>query len=240
VIEEILAGTEASLFALSDGDTVIPFGTAQDYKRAFNGDKGPNTGGMGAISPAPALSSAITDRAMDEIVRPTIAAMRARGTPFRGVLYAGLMITGEGPKLIEFNVRFGDPECQVLMPRLESDLAEILAAAANGRLAGIETRWSRRHAVTVTMANRGYPGAYEKGGQIRGVDAAVRAADIVVFHAGTSMDGARLLATGGRVLNVTALGDSPDEARQRAYEAVARIDWPGVHYRTDIAAGGSA
>jgi phosphoribosylamine--glycine ligase len=240
VIEERLRGTEASLFALSDGDTVIPFGTAQDYKRAFDGDQGPNTGGMGAISPAPALSSAITERAMDEIVRPAIAGMKARGTPFRGVLYAGLMITREGPKLIEYNVRFGDPECQVLMPRLESDLAEILAAAANGKLAGIEPRWSRRQAVTVTMANPGYPGAYEKGGEIRGIDAALRDEDVVVFQAGTTRDGTRLLATGGRVLNVTALGDSPDEARQRAYEAVARIDWPGVHYRTDIAAGGSA
>ncbi len=238
VIEEVLAGREASLFALSDGETVIPFGTAEDYKRAFDGDKGPNTGGMGAISPAPALSSAMTERAMDEILRPTIAGMEARGTPFRGVLYAGLMITGQGPKLIEYNVRFGDPECQALMPRLESDLAEILLAAATGRLAGTEANWSRRHAVTVTMANLGYPGAYEKGGEISGLDTALGAADVVVFHAGTSADGSRLLATGGRVLNVTALGDNAEEARQRAYAAVARIDWPGVHYRTDIAAGG--
>jgi phosphoribosylamine--glycine ligase len=238
VIEELLTGTEASLFALSDGVSVIPFGTAQDYKRAFDGDAGPNTGGMGAVSPAPALSSAMTERAMDEIVRPTIAAMRARGTPFRGILYAGLMITREGPKLIEYNVRFGDPECQVLMPRLESDLAEILAAAANGRLAGSEPKWSRRHAVTVTMANPGYPGAYEKGGEIHGLEAAA-GEDVVVFQAGTSKTGARLLATGGRVLNVTALGDTAEQARQRAYAAVARIDWPGAHYRTDIAAGAS-
>jgi phosphoribosylamine--glycine ligase len=237
VIEETLAGAEASLFALSDGETVIPFGTAQDYKRVFDGDKGPNTGGMGAISPAPVLSPMMAERAMDEIVRPAIAGMRARGTPFRGVLYAGLMVTGEGPKLIEFNVRFGDPECQVLMPRLESDLAEVLFAAANGGLAGVEPEWSRRHAVTVTMANRGYPGAFERGSEIRGIEAAA-GEDVVVFHAGTSRDGARLVATGGRVLNVTALGDSAAEARQRAYDAVARIDWPGVHYRRDIAAGG--
>jgi len=236
VIEELLTGREASLFALSDGETVIPFGTAQDYKRAHDRDRGPNTGGMGAISPAPSLSPAMAERAMDEIVRPTIAAMKTRGTPFRGVLYAGLMVTAEGPKLIEYNVRFGDPECQVLMPRLESDLAEILLAAATGRLAGIEPQWSRRYAVTVTMANPGYPGRYEKGAEIGGLDALGGAGDLVIFHAGTSREGGRLIATGGRVLNVTALGDSAGEARRRAYEAVAAIDWPTAQYRTDIAA----
>ena len=238
VIEEYLTGTEASLFALADGETAIPFGTAQDYKRALDGDEGPNTGGMGAVSPAPALSSAMEERAMAEIVRPTVAAMRARGTPFRGVLYAGLMITNDGPKLIEFNVRFGDPECQVLMPRLESDLAEILNAAATGDLGGVTPSWSRQHTVTVTMANPGYPGAYEKGAPIGGIDTAEALPGVVVFQAGTARDGDRLIATGGRVLNVTASGDSVAEARDRAYQAVAAIDWPGAHYRTDIAAGG--
>jgi phosphoribosylamine--glycine ligase len=238
VIEECLTGIEASLFALADGETVIPFGTAQDYKRALDGDEGPNTGGMGAVSPAPALSSTMEERAMAEIIRPTVAAMKARGTPFRGVLYAGLMITNGGPKLIEFNVRFGDPECQVLMPRLESDLARILNAAATGGLGSVTPSWSRQHAVTVTMANPGYPGAYEKGAAIGGLGAAEELPGVVVFQAGTARDGDRLIATGGRVLNVTAMGDSVAEARARAYEAVAAIDWPGAQYRTDIAAGG--
>ena len=237
VIEELLAGTEASLFALSDGETAIPFGTAQDYKRALDGDNGPNTGGMGAVSPAPALSSVMTERAMEEIVRPSIAGMKARRTPFRGVLYAGLMVTTAGPKLIEFNVRFGDPECQVLMPRLESDLLTILAASANGGLAGIETIWSRRHAVTVTMANPGYPGAYTTGAEIRRLNNATGTGDVFIFQAGTSLQDDRLLASGGRVLNVTALGDTRGQARERAYRAVAAVEWPEAQYRSDIAAG---
>lgn len=237
VIEEKLTGIEASLFALSDGDTVIPFGTAQDYKRARDGDTGPNTGGMGAISPSPALTEALTEQAMAEIVRPAVAAMRARGTPFRGVLYAGLMIAAGGPRLIEFNVRFGDPECQVLMPRLESDLADILLAAARGGLAGIAPRWSEDTAVTVVMAGRGYPGPTEKGAEIRGLDKAAAIPGAIVFHAGTALDGDRLVAAGGRVLSVTARGANAAGARQLAYAAAAAIDWPEGFYRRDIAAG---
>ena len=236
VIEELLVGSEASLFALSDGETVIPFGTAQDYKRALNGNRGPNTGGMGAISPAPTLPEELVERAMDEIIRPMIAEMKRRGTPFSGALYAGLMISAEGPKLIEFNVRFGDPECQVLLPRLTSDLAEILLATATGRLAEIELLWSRDHAVTVTMANPGYPGPHSKGTKIGGMDAANKVEGVFVFQAGTSIDRELLLATGGRVLNVVATGTSVEQARNRAYSAVAVIDWPEAQYRTDIAA----
>lgn len=237
VIEECLAGTEASLFALSDGETVIPFGTAQDYKRAYDGDGGPNTGGMGAISPAPALTPEMLDRAMDEIVRPTVAAMRQRGIPYRGVLYAGLMITDEGPKLIEYNVRFGDPECQVLMPRLQSDLAELLLATATGQLAGAKPEWSDDAAVTVTLATRGYPGAYQKGSEIKGVKEASSLPGVTVFQAGTATEDGHLLASGGRVLNVTATGKNAQEARERAYAGVATIDWPQGFHRKDIAAG---
>lgn len=234
VIEEALIGTEASLFALSDGNMVIPFGTAQDYKRALDNDRGPNTGGMGAISPAPALSAELTERAMAEIVRPTIATMKARGTPFIGVLYAGLMVTAEGPKLIEYNVRFGDPECQVLMPRLASDLAEILFATATGKLGQVTAEWSADQAVTVTMANPGYPGAYAKGAEISDLATAEEMEGVTVFQAGTSREGGRLIATGGRVLNVTAVGSSAEEARKRAYAGVSAIDWPGAFYRKDI------
>ncbi|MGD9740155.1 MAG: phosphoribosylamine--glycine ligase [Bauldia sp.] len=237
IVEEYLDGREASLFALSDGTTVIPFGTAQDYKRAGDGDTGPNTGGMGAISPAPALTSALVEEAMATIVRPTIAEMARRGTPFRGVLYAGLMLTADGPKLIEYNVRFGDPECQVLMRRLDSDLAEILLAVATGRLAGEAPEWSDGAAVTVVMAARGYPGSYEKGTAIRGIGAANGIAGVTVFHAGTKLgpDGG-VIANGGRVLNVTATGMDAEEARRRAYGAVAAIDWPEGTFRSDIGA----
>lgn len=234
VIEECLAGTEASLFALSDGENAIPFGTAQDYKRAGDGDTGPNTGGMGAISPAPALSPDLVDRAMAEIIRPTIDAMRRRGTPFRGVLYAGLMITDEGPKLIEYNVRFGDPECQVLMPRLKGDLATILNGAAKGQLTPDAVMWSSQTAVTVVIANPGYPGHYEKGGTIEGIRAAESLPDVTVFQAGTARSEDKLIATGGRVLSVTALGATAETARNRAYEATREISWLGSWHRTDI------
>jgi phosphoribosylamine--glycine ligase len=234
VIEELLAGEEASFFALCDGETVLPLASAQDHKRAFDGDAGPNTGGMGAYSPAPVMTPEMTRRAMDEIVLPTVAALRARGAPYRGVLYAGLMITGEGPKLIEYNVRFGDPECQVLMMRLASDLLEALLATAEGRLAGLDLRWREAAALTVVMAAKGYPGDYAKGSEIRGLAKAEAHPDVKVFHAGTRREDARILADGGRVLNVTALGAGIAEARERAYRAAAEIDWPDGFYRRDI------
>jgi phosphoribosylamine--glycine ligase len=234
VVEEFLVGEEASFFALCDGTTAIPLGTAQDHKRAFNGDQGPNTGGMGAYSPAPVLTPALEARVMREIVAPTVSAMKARGTPFAGVLYAGLMLTAEGPKLIEYNVRFGDPEAQVLMPRLESDLVPALLAACDGGLEGFELRWSGDAALAVVMAAKGYPGAYPRGSQIRGVVEAEAMDGVLVFHAGTKRDGARLLADGGRVLNVTATGGTVAEAQGRAYAAVERIDWPEGFFRRDI------
>ncbi|MFL5195276.1 MAG: phosphoribosylamine--glycine ligase, partial [Microvirga sp.] len=219
-----------------DGTTAVPIGTAQDHKRAFDGDRGPNTGGMGAYAPAPVLTREIEAEAMREIVAPTLAAMRRRGTSFAGVLYAGLMITGEGPKLIEYNVRFGDPEAQVLMPRLTSDLVPALVAACEGRLADVELRWSDDAALTVVMATKGYPGAYARGSEIRGVEAAVAMEGVVVFQAGTKRDGARLLADGGRVLNVTATGRTVADAQARAYAAAERIEWPEGFYRRDIGA----
>jgi phosphoribosylamine--glycine ligase len=234
VVEAFLTGEEASLFALSDGETVVPFGTAQDHKRVHDGDLGPNTGGMGAYSPAPVLTPALTERAMAEIVRPTVAALAARGTPFRGVLYAGLMVTENGPELIEYNVRFGDPECQVLMPRLESDLLDLLLRAATGRLAGAAPAWRDGTALTVVMAAEGYPGEPRKGTAIRGLTDA-EAAGATVFHAGTALAGdGTLVANGGRVLAVTASGATAAEAQRRAYEAVDRIDWPEGFCRRDI------
>lgn len=236
VIEEKLEGIEASLFALSDGETVIPFGTAQDYKRVGEGDMGPNTGGMGAISPAPALPPSLVAEAMETIVRPTVTEMRKQGTPFRGVLYAGLMVTVEGPKLIEYNVRFGDPECQVLMLRLQSDLVPILIAAASGTLAAMETLWSDATAVTVVMASKGYPGAFKRNTRIGGIEAAEACPGVQVFHAGTTRDESGILAAGGRVLNVSALGADAKQARAKAYAGVDAIDWPDGFFRKDIAA----
>ncbi len=234
VIEECLVGEEASLFALCDGETAIPFGSARDYKRVHDGDAGPNTGGMGAVSPAPALTADLTDRAMTEIVLPTIAAMRTRGTPFRGVLYAGLMLTATGPKLIEFNVRFGDPECQVLVWRLDSDLLPLLVAAASGTLPTADAVWSAEPAVTVVMAARGYPGPVAKGTVIRGIAAAGNEPAVTVFQAGTARAGGEIVAAGGRVLNVTARGASVAQARSRAYAAAEKIDWPEGFFRRDI------
>ena len=234
VIEEFLHGEEVSVFALSDGKEALFFGTAQDHKRVGDGDEGPNTGGMGAYSPAAIVTPALIDDIMARIVCPTVAAMAARGTPFKGVLYAGLILTAEGPKLIEYNARFGDPETQVLMPRLTSDLVPILMAAAEGRLAGVTADWRDETALTVVMAAKGYPGAVEKGSPIEGLEAA-EAAGAIVFQAGTGRraDGA-LTAQGGRVLNVTALGASVTEAQARAYDAVGRIDWPEGFCRRDI------
>ncbi|WP_026381342.1 phosphoribosylamine--glycine ligase [Afifella pfennigii] len=236
VIEECLVGEEASFFVLTDGKTALPLATAQDHKRAYDGDEGPNTGGMGAYSPAPVLSPALQRRAMEEIVTPTLAAMEAAGTPYRGVLYAGLMMTQDGPKLIEYNVRFGDPECQVLMARLESDLLPLLHRAATGRLAGAAIDWRAQAALTVVLASKGYPGAYDKGSEIKGLEAAEAVEGVTVFHAGTRREDGRLVAAGGRVLNVTALGRDIAEARARAYEAAARIDWPQGFSRSDIGA----
>lgn len=234
VIEEFLVGEEASFFALVDGENILPLASAQDHKRVGDGDTGPNTGGMGAYSPAPIMTDAMTDRVMKEIIEPTVAVLKARNTPYRGVLYAGLMITEAGPKLIEYNVRFGDPECQVLMMRLMSDILPALIATCDGVLAHVDLRWFDKTALTVVMATEGYPGAYDKGSEISGLDALRAMDDVQVFHAGTKRDGNRVLANGGRVLNITALGETPAAAQARAYEAVGQVDWPQGFYRKDI------
>jgi len=234
VIEEFMTGEEVSYFCLVDGDTVLPFGSAQDHKRAFDGDEGPNTGGMGAYSPAPVFTPELEKRALEEIVRPTVRAMKTLGNPFRGVLYAGLMLTPDGPKLVEYNVRFGDPECQVLMMRLKSDLLEILKATADGTLGAVGAEWSPEPAITVVYASRGYPGTFEKGAPIGGIDAANAVEGVKVFQAGTRWDGERLLSWGGRVLNVTAAGPNLAEAQARAYRAIELIDWPEGFFRRDI------
>ncbi|MGW5958934.1 phosphoribosylamine--glycine ligase [Methylorubrum thiocyanatum] len=234
VIEECLLGEEASFFALCDGTRAVPIGTAQDHKRVHDGDRGPNTGGMGAYSPASIVTPAIAEAVMTRIIAPTLEGMAAKGTPFSGILYAGLMLTSEGPKLIEYNTRFGDPEAQVLMPRLTGDLVPALLAAAKGDLSGVDIGFDpHRAALTVVMAAQGYPGTVRRGTEIRGAEAAGDAG-IVVFQAGTRRDGERLLADGGRVLAVTALGASVREAKDRAYAAVRRIDWPDGFFRTDI------
>jgi phosphoribosylamine--glycine ligase len=235
VIEEFLEGEEASLFALVDGKTAVPFASAQDHKRVGEGDVGPNTGGMGAYSPAPVLTPELEAQAMEEIVRPTARALAAAGTPFSGVLYAGLMLTAEGPKLIEYNVRFGDPECEAVMPRVEGDFAELLMAVASGRLSGIERpRLSPDYAVTVIVAARGYPGTPIGGGVIREIEAAEQVPGVTVFHAGTAHGEGGLIAKGGRVLAVTAVADTFANARARAYRAVDQIDFADGFHRRDI------
>jgi phosphoribosylamine--glycine ligase len=234
VIEEFLEGEEASLFALVDGETAVAFASAQDHKRVGEGDTGPNTGGMGAYSPAPVLNPDLEQRAMDEIVRPTARALAAAGMPFCGVLYAGLMLTSGGPKLIEYNVRFGDPECEAIMPRVEGDFAELLNAVATGRLSQVEPALSDSFAVTVILAARGYPGKPESGGFIRQIEAAELVEGVTVFHAGTAQSEAGLIATGGRVLAVTAIADTFANARARAYRAVDQIDFAGGFHRRDI------
>jgi phosphoribosylamine--glycine ligase len=236
VIEEFLVGEEASLFALCDGTTALPFGTAQDHKRAFDGDTGPNTGGMGAFSPSVVLDDAMVERAMATIIRPTLAATAARGTPFRGFLYAGLMITGEGPQLVEYNCRFGDPECQVVMPRLMTDLVTAMLAARDGMLANFSCRFSGKRTVGVVLAAEGYPGEFVRGDVISGIEAAAAIEGVTVFQAGTKADGTRLLANGGRVLTIVGEGQSFAQAHRRAYAGVAAIDWPGGFHRTDIGA----
>lgn len=234
VIEEFLAGEEASFFALVDGKHALALAAAQDHKRVGDGDTGPNTGGMGAYSPAPVMTREMVERTMREIIEPTVAAMAKRGTPFKGVLFAGLMITAEGPKLIEYNVRFGDPETQVLMLRLKSDLLPALLAAVDGVLDTFDVRWHEDAALTVVLAAKGYPGAPEVGSEIKGIEVAGAIDGVQIFHAGTRRDGDRLLAHGGRVLNVTARGRTVAEAQARAYAAAAVIDWPGGFYRHDI------
>ncbi len=234
VIEEFLDGEEASFFALCDGETAIPLATAQDHKRAFDGDKGPNTGGMGAYSPAPNIDATMSNRIVNEIITPTMRAMKAMGTPYKGVLYAGLMITPGGPKLIEYNARFGDPETQVLMPRLKSDLVPALLASRDGILKSFDLRWYETPALTVVMAANGYPGNYVRGTVIEGLDDAAAVEGVQVFHAGTKAEGGHILANGGRVLNISAIGKTVREAQARAYAAIARIRWPEGFYRRDI------
>jgi phosphoribosylamine--glycine ligase len=234
VIEEFLTGEEASFFALCDGATAMALTTAQDHKRAFDGDQGPNTGGMGAYSPAPNIDDAMSARVMAEIITPTLRAMRVMGTPYKGVLYAGLMIGADGPKLIEYNARFGDPETQVLMLRLMSDLVPALLASRDGQLKSFDLRWYPDPALTVVMAAKGYPGEYARGSVIEGLDEAAKVEGVEIFHAGTKADGNRILVNGGRVLNVSAIGKTVKEAQARAYEAIARIRWPQGFYRHDI------
>ena len=235
VIEEFMEGEEASFFALSDGDHALPLATAQDHKRAFDGDTGPNTGGMGAYSPAPVMTPAMTRRTMDEIVIPTARGMAARGTPFKGVLFLGVMITADGPKLYEYNVRFGDPECQALMPRLMSDLLPALQAAYDGELSNFDVRWRDVASIAVVMAARGYPEAPQRGSEIRGLDRAAAVPNVLVLHAGTEADaGGHVRAVGGRVLNICATGPNVQAARDAAYTAIGRIDWPEGFCRQDI------
>jgi phosphoribosylamine--glycine ligase len=234
VIEEVLAGEEASFFVLSDGAEVLPIGTAQDHKRIGEGDTGPNTGGMGAYSPAPVMTPEVERRALDEIVRPVVAEMARRGTPYRGVLYAGLMIEAGRPRLVEFNVRFGDPECQVLMMRLGAQVLDLMLAAAEGRLAECRVHWADDHALTIVLAAEGYPGQYETGAPIRGIDALPEDSFRMTFHAGTARTEAGLAAAGGRVLNATGRGATLAEARSRAHALAEAVAFPGCVWRRDI------
>jgi phosphoribosylamine---glycine ligase len=235
VIEEFLSGEEASFFVLSDGQHALPLASAQDHKRVFDGDKGPNTGGMGAYSPAPCVTPAIADEVMARIIRPTLDGMAKDGHPYKGVLYAGLMLTATGPQLIEYNVRFGDPECQVLLPRLKSDLLPALLAARDGVLKDFDLRWHDQAALCVVLAAPGYPDDPQRGSEIRGLDAAAASDPTVqIFHAGTKRVGEKLVADGGRVLNIVGLAATIEEARRRAYAVIDRIDWPEGFCRRDI------
>jgi phosphoribosylamine--glycine ligase len=234
VIEEFMVGEEASFFVLCDGEHALPLATAQDHKAAFDGDKGPNTGGMGAYSPAPVMTDAMCKHVMDEMITPTLRALAAMGTPYKGVLFAGVMVTKDGPKLVEYNARFGDPECQVLMLRMKSDVLPALIACADGQLKHFDLRWYDDVALTVIMATKGYPGDYGKGSVIRGLDKAKAVDGVEIFHAGTKRAGNDIVANGGRVLNVCAMGKTVVEARERAYRAVDLIDWPEGFCRRDI------
>jgi phosphoribosylamine--glycine ligase len=234
VIEEFMDGEEASFFVLCDGETALPIGTAQDHKRVGEGDTGPNTGGMGAYSPAPVMTDAVTQQALDQIVRPTLAEMARRGTPYQGVLFVGLMIKDGTPRLVEYNCRFGDPECQVLMMRLGAQALDLMLATAVGRLGDISVNWAEDHALTVVLAARGYPGTYEKGSVIKGLENCPEDSFQMVFHAGTTRAEGQITATGGRVLAATARGGTLQEAADRAYAMVDRIDWPEGFCRRDI------
>jgi phosphoribosylamine--glycine ligase len=234
VVEEFLEGEEVSFFVLCDGEHALPMVTAQDHKRVFDGDQGPNTGGMGAYSPAPIFTPDMQARVMDEIIAPTLRALKEMGYPYKGVLYAGLMLTAQGPKLIEYNVRFGDPECQVMMLRLMSDLVPALIASRDGQLKNFDLRWYPDPALTVVMAAKGYPGNYAKGSVIEGLENAAQVEGVEIFHAGTKAEGGKILANGGRVLNVSAIGKTVAEAQQRAYAAVDRIKWSDGFCRRDI------
>lgn len=233
IVEEFLSGEEASILVVTDGENVIPLASSQDHKRVFDGDKGPNTGGMGAYSPAPVVDDRLFGQIMDTAVYPTIRGMRNEGFIYRGVLYAGIMITADGPKVLEYNVRFGDPETQAILPRLRSDIAELFMATAQGDISGIKLEWDERHAGCVVLASGGYPDAYAKGKRITGVDEA-RSAGALVFHAGTALSDRELLTSGGRVLDVVGLGHGIKEAMDNAYKAAARIQFEGMHYRKDI------
>jgi phosphoribosylamine--glycine ligase len=235
VIEEFLSGREISFFALCDGETAIPLATAQDHKRVFDHDQGPNTGGMGAYSPTPFVTPEVHDQIMSRIIGPTVSGMKKRGMPFRGVLYAGVMLTEQGPKLFEYNVRFGDPECQVLMLRMMSDIVPAFLAACDGELKHFDLRWYDEPALTVVMAAKGYPGDYKKGTRIEGLDDAAKVEGVEIFHAGTVEKDGAILANGGRVLNVCAIGKTVTEAQARAYQAIDRIQWPDGFCRRDIA-----
>ena len=234
VVEQFMVGEEASFFALCDGGNALPLATAQDHKAVFDGDRGPNTGGMGAYSPAPVMTDEMCQKTMERIILPTMRAMEQDGRPFKGVLFAGLMITERGPQLIEYNVRFGDPECQVLLARWQSDPLAALVAAAKGQLAGYEVDWSERAAITVVMAAQGYPGDYAKGSEINGIAEAEAIARVSVLHAGTQLKNGRMLSNGGRVLGVTAQGQDIRTARERAYQGIEAIDWPEGFCRSDI------
>jgi len=240
VIEEMMLGEEASFFCLVDGETVVPFGSAQDHKRAFDDDMGPNTGGMGAYSPAPVFTAALEAETLARIIHPTAREMVKRGMPYRGVIFAGLMLTAEGPKLIEYNCRFGDPECQALMLRFRGDLVQVLAAAATGTLVDVRVELADTHAVSVVMAAKGYPGEYAKGSVIHGLEAACALPGVTIFHAGTKVIEQAVTSHGGRVLTVSATGATLREARDRAYAAIDAIDWPEGFCRRDIAARGLA
>ncbi len=229
-----MTGEEASFFVLTDGTTALPIGTAQDHKRAHDGDTGPNTGGMGAYSPAPVLTDAVARKAMDEIILPTIAEMARRGTPYQGVLFAGLMIENGQPRLVEYNARFGDPETQVLMMRLGAQALDLLLACAEGRLSEAKVNWADDHALTVVMAARGYPGTYQKGTAIHGLKRLPEDSRHMCFHAGTLERDGAILANGGRVLNITARGDTLTEARNRAYAMIDHVNWPEGFCRSDI------
>lgn len=242
LVEEFLSGREVSAFALTDGRDVLPLVMAQDFKRVGDGDSGPNTGGMGACCPVPFVDEATASRIWDEVLVRAVRAMDSEGVRYQGVLYAGLMLTAEGPKLLEFNCRFGDPETQVVVPRLRSDLGELLLACVEGNLSNYKTHWSQETCVTVVLASGGYPGAYDTGVEIAGLEAAAEVEGVIIFHAGTDERQSRVVTSGGRVLSVSGLGATPAAARARAYEACSRISFEGMHYRKDIAervAGGA-